>query len=82
VQISDSDQVFFSSAGKSSFKCVSCTKLIRSTSNNDIPVKPQCSLSTSDARKKVLSPERELNLPELTSNESLSVQIERVRLNG
>jgi hypothetical protein len=29
-----------------------------------------------------ISPERELHLPELTSNESLSVQIETVRLNG
>jgi hypothetical protein len=35
-----------------------------------------------DATKKVISPERELSLPELTSNESLSVQIGTVRLNG
>jgi hypothetical protein len=39
-------------------------------------------LSASDAVKKVICPERELNLPELTSNRSLSAQIEIVRLNG
>jgi uncharacterized protein YunC (DUF1805 family) len=39
-------------------------------------------LSASDAIKKVIPPERQLNLPELTSNESLSVQTETVRLNG
>jgi hypothetical protein len=74
--------VFFTSAGKSSFKCVACTKLIRSTRNDDTPVKPQCSFSPSDATKKFIPPERELDLPELTSDESLSVQIETVQLNG
>jgi hypothetical protein len=36
----------------------------------------------SDTSKRVISPERELLLPELTYSESLSVQIETVRLNG
>jgi hypothetical protein len=39
-------------------------------------------MSASEATKKVISPERQLNLPEITSIESLSVQIETVRLNG
>jgi hypothetical protein len=38
-------------------------------------------LSESDAIKKVIPLERQLNLPELTNNESLSVQTETVRLN-
>jgi hypothetical protein len=39
-------------------------------------------MSASEATKKVISPKRQLNLPEITSIESLSVQIETVRLNG
>jgi uncharacterized protein YunC (DUF1805 family) len=39
-------------------------------------------LSASDAIKTVIPPERQLNLPELTNNESLSVQTETVRLTG
>jgi hypothetical protein len=39
-------------------------------------------LSASDATKKVISAVRKLNLSELTSNESVSVRIETVRLNG
>ena len=54
----------------------------RSTRNDETPVKHQRSLSASDAIKKVIPPERQLNLPELTSKESLSVQTETVRLNG
>jgi hypothetical protein len=52
------------------------------TRNDDTPVKPQRSLSVSEATKAVISLERPLNVPELTSNESLSVQIETVRLSG
>src|SRR5215470_15618361 len=78
VQICDSDQVFLNSSGNSTFKCVACIKLVRTTRHDDTPVKPQCSLSASEATKKVISPERQLNLPEITSNESLSVQIETV----
>jgi len=55
---------------------------IRPTRNAETPVKHQRSLSASDAIKKVILPERQLNLPELASNESLTVQTETVRLNG
>ena len=82
VEISESGQVFFTSTGKSSCKCVACKKHLRSTRNSDTPDKPQRSLSVSNATKKVISPESRLNLPELTSNEYLRVQIETVRLNG
>jgi hypothetical protein len=55
---------------------------IRPTRNAETPVKHQRSLSASDAIKKVTHSERQLNLPKLTSNESLTVQTETVRLNG
>jgi hypothetical protein len=60
---------------------MACAKLLRSAGDNDTPVKPRRSLSASEAIKKVISPVRELNVPEFTSNESLSVQIEAVRFN-
>lgn len=82
VQNNESDQALFTPTKKSSYKCVARTKLLRSTRNDETPAKHQRSLSASDAIKKVIPPERQLNLPELTSNESLSVQIETVRLNG
>jgi len=82
VEISDSGQVFLTSSGESSYKCVARKKHLRSTRNNDTPDKPQRSLSASDATKKVIFPERQLNLPELTSNEFLSVQIETLRITG
>jgi hypothetical protein len=89
LQISDTEQVFYTSTGKSTFQCEACTKLLCSTGNDDTPVRPQRSLSASDATcsisdggKKIISPERELLLPELSNKESLSVQLEAVRLNG
>ena len=84
-EISDSGQVFFTSTEKSSKKRKKSKqrkKRLRSTRNNDTPHKPQRSLSASDATKKVIFPGRQLNLPELTSNEFLSVQIETLRLTG
>jgi hypothetical protein len=57
------------------------TKLLRSIRNDDATVKHQRSLSASDATKKVIPQERQLNLLELRSDESLSVQTETVRLN-
>jgi hypothetical protein len=90
-EISDSGQVFFTSPGKSSKKkkkkkrkkkTTKKKKHLSSTRNGDTTDKPQRSLSASDATKTVIFPERQLNLPELTSNESLSVQIEILRLTG
>jgi len=54
---------------------------IRSTRNDNTPVKTQRFMSASDATKQVISPETQLNLPKLKSNESLSVQTQTVRLN-
>lgn len=74
VQISESDQVFFPSTGKSSYPCVACSKLTRSTGNDDTLVKPLHSLLASDDTQIVSSPQEQLNLSEPTSNKSLSVQ--------
>jgi len=82
VQNNESDKAFFTPTKKSSYKCVPRTKLLRSTRNNETSFKHHRSLSASDAIKKVTPARRQLNLPELTSNESLSVQTETVRLNG
>jgi len=57
-------------------------KHLRSTRNIDTPDKPQRSLSASDATKKVIFPARQLSLPELTSNEFLSIKIETLRITG
>jgi hypothetical protein len=73
--------VCFTSTGESSRKRVARKKK-RSTKKNNTPDKPQRSSSASDTAKKVILPERQLNLPELTSNESLSVQIETLRITG
>ena len=81
IEISDIGQVFLTSTGKSSRKRVARKKQ-RSTRKNNTPDKPQRSSSASDAAKKVIFPERQLNLSELTSNESLSVQIETLRIAG
>jgi hypothetical protein len=81
VHITDSDQLFFTFTGKSSYKCLACTKLLRSTRNDETPVKLQHSISI--GYYKVISPDRQLSLPELPSNGSpLHVQIETLRLNG
>jgi len=66
------EHVFYASSGKSSFPCKACTKLLWMTRNSVTPLRPQCTLSASDVTyskldigKKVISPERELRLPEL-----------------
>jgi hypothetical protein len=58
---------------------VANTKLLRSARNDKSPVKAERSLSASDATKQVISMEMQLNLPKLTSNESLSVQTQTVK---
>jgi hypothetical protein len=82
VQHNECDRAFFTPNKKSSYKCVVRTTLLIYTRNDETPVKHDRSLSASDAIKNVIPLERQLNLPELTSNESPSVQTETVRLNG
>jgi hypothetical protein len=65
VQISEKDQVFFTSTKMPSFECAACTQSARSTRDDDTPVKRQRTAPAPDATKKVVSSERQLNLPEL-----------------
>jgi hypothetical protein len=69
------------SIANSKWVTLNAATCIRPTRNAETPVKRQRPLSASDAIKKVIPPERQLNLPELASNESLTVQTETVRLN-
>ncbi|KDR15134.1 hypothetical protein L798_11099 [Zootermopsis nevadensis] len=68
-------------SGKSSYKCSNCTSTGKSTRTDDTPVK-QRSVSLSDSTRKILSPERQLISPCPVSTDSLSVQLERARLNS
>ncbi|KDR13047.1 hypothetical protein L798_13280 [Zootermopsis nevadensis] len=69
-------------SGKSSYKCSNCTSTGKFTRTNDTPVK-QRSVSLSDSTKKIISPERQpvLPCPDINSIDTLSVQLETVRLN-
>jgi hypothetical protein len=57
-------------------------KHLLSVRDEDTLIRSHRSASTSEIGKKILSPERELILPPLKDNDSLSVQPETVRLNG
>ena len=74
--------MIYTSTGKSSYKYLACIKLVISTMSDDISVKLQRSLSASKATKQVVSIEWQLNLSEITSNESLSVQTQTARFKG
>jgi hypothetical protein len=79
--MSETEYSFFMSQGDSSYKCAECVKAILSSRHENTPILGLRSASTSELPKK-LSPEMELILPTLKDPESLSVQIETVRLNG
>ena len=86
-QVSDTELVFYTSSGKSTYQCKTFAKIHLSTRNDDTPVRDHHSASDdsvykADGAENVLSPERELLLPEFSSRESLSVQLETVTLNG
>jgi hypothetical protein len=57
-------------------------KNLKTSRNDETPIKPQISSYTSDVSKKVISPGTELNWPSLCNKVSLSIQIETVQLNG
>ncbi|KDR12811.1 hypothetical protein L798_13273 [Zootermopsis nevadensis] len=70
------------SSGVSTFKCVSCCIGSRASRDDNTPVRATRSASTADLPLKIVSPDRELILPTFKDPESLSVQLETVRLNG
>jgi hypothetical protein len=59
-------------------------KLVQGMTTNQLEVTALCLMTfcKADGTIKVVSPDRKLLLPEFSSRESLSVQLETVRLNG
>jgi hypothetical protein len=57
-------------------------KQLRSVRDENTPVRSLRSASTSEVGKKIVFSDRELVLPPLKDNDSLTVQLETVRLNG
>jgi hypothetical protein len=67
--------------GESTYDCGACVKQLRYVRDENTPVGSLRSAATSEIGKTV-SPDGELILPPLEDNDSLSVQLETVRLNG
>jgi hypothetical protein len=70
------------SNGDSTYKSGKCVKKLRTMRNEDTPIRTLRSASTSELGKNVVCPGRELMLPEIANEESISVQLETVRLNS
>jgi hypothetical protein len=82
LKMSDTEYTFYMAEGESTFKCAECVKVLRSSRDENTPIRSMRSASTSELHKKLLSPGREVLLPNLKDSDSLSVQIKTVRLNG
>jgi hypothetical protein len=63
LKISGTEIAIYTASGRLSYKCEDCTKLLKTSSTDETPVKMQWSLSTSNTTKKELSPEWRLMLP-------------------
>jgi hypothetical protein len=70
------------SNGESTYKCGACVKEVRTLRKRDTPIRTLRSASTSELEKKVVYPGRDLILPEIANMESISVQLETLRLNS
>jgi hypothetical protein len=84
LKMTNTEYSFSLAEGECTYRCVSCVVASRATRDENIPIRNLRSASTSKLPMKVVSPERELILPNLKDPESLSisVQLETVRLNG
>jgi hypothetical protein len=80
LQVSDTEYAFYMSNGESTNKRGACVKEQRTVRNEDTPTRTLRFASTSDLEKKVISPGRDLILPEIANVESISVQLETIRL--
>lgn len=79
IHLGETEYNFFMDGGVSSYKCECCVSAAKGSRGDDTPVSSRKPVSPI---KKVVSPTRELNLPSLPSVDSLSVQVETVRLNS
>jgi hypothetical protein len=78
--MSDTEYTFYMAERESTFKYAEC--ILRSSRDENTPIRSMRSASTSELPKLLLSPDRELVLQNLKDADSLSVQIETERLNG
>lgn len=78
ANLGETEYDFYMEGGTSSYKCEKCISASKSSHGDNTPVRPKIISSP----KKIISPTRELKLPSLHSEESLSVQLETVRLNS
>jgi hypothetical protein len=69
LQVSDSEYSFYMSNGESTYKFGTCVKKLRTVRSEDTPIRTLRSASTSELGKKVVSPGREVMLPEIANEE-------------
>lgn len=77
LKLGEVEYDIFMEGGSSSYKCVKCVSASKAVHGDNTPIK-----ASNNSDKKIISPSRELNLPDLETRESLSVQLETVRLNS
>ncbi|KAJ4451761.1 hypothetical protein ANN_03233 [Periplaneta americana] len=84
LNIGEAEYDIYMQSGSSIFKCKKCVSAMKSTQGDNTPVRPTApgEKKVISPTKKVVSPSRDLNLPSLPSVDSLSVQVETVRLNS
>jgi hypothetical protein len=82
LQVRDTEYAFYMSKDESTYKCGECVKELRTVRNEDTPIRTLRSASTSELEKKVVSPGRDLMLPEIANVELVSIQLETIRLNS
>jgi hypothetical protein len=76
------EYAFYMSNGESTYKCGAYVKELHTVRNEDTPIRTLRSASTSDLEKKVVSPGRDLIIPEIANVESISVQLETIYPNS
>lgn len=79
INLGDAEYDLYMERGNSSYNCERCISASKTSRGDETPVGSKKLVSPV---KKVISPTRELKLPSLPSVDSLSVQVETVRLNS
>lgn len=78
LNIGEAEYDIFMQSGSSTYKCRKCLSVLKSSQGDNTPVR-----SNQPGEKKVISPTRELVLPNFPSSyDGLAVQLETVRLNS
>ncbi|KAJ4433162.1 hypothetical protein ANN_15419 [Periplaneta americana] len=84
LNVGEAEYDIYMQSGSYIFKCKKCVSAMKSTQGDNTPVRPTApgEKKVISPTKKVVSPSRDLNLPSLPSVDSLSFQVETVRLNS